>query len=69
VYEAEFSPKILKKIVETALRSEITPLSSLLESRIPNIKDKKLKNKSEELNKNLNKSAKLLKLFLSVHKE
>jgi len=69
VYEAEFTTGIINRFLENALRHEISPMTSLLESRIPEIADKKMKQKAEELNKNLGKTAKLLKLFLSVNKE
>jgi DNA-binding transcriptional regulator GbsR (MarR family) len=66
VYEANFSTEIISRFIENALRHEIQPMSSLLESRIPVISDKKLKHKADELNKSLNRTARLLKLFMSV---
>ncbi|MBW3016741.1 hypothetical protein KY316_00060, partial [Candidatus Woesearchaeota archaeon] len=69
VYEADFSPQIINKLVEDALMFEITPINSLIESRLPEIKDRELKKKSEELNKSLSRTARLLKLFMSVNKE
>jgi len=66
IYEANFSTDIITKFLENALRHEISPMVSLFESRIPGLKDKKAKQKAEELSKSMARTARLIKLFLSV---
>ena len=68
VYKADFSTQQISKIFENMLRFELKPMISLLESRKEQVEDKKLKEKINNLQKNMEDTEKILALILKIRK-